>query len=61
MNAEGIQVRKERFSISNDKVIYEMMKQTASEECRTVSNLYEVAAKEYLIRKGKIAVEDSKS
>ena len=61
MVAEEIQVRKERFSISNDKDIYEMMKQVAKEECRTISNTYEVAAKEYLIRKGKIAVEDSKS
>ena len=54
-------MRKSRFSISNDKIIYDMMKQTAKEECRKVSNIYEVAAKEYLIRKGKIAVEESKS
>ena len=38
-----------------------MMKQTAKEECRNVSNIYEVAAKEFLIRKGKITAEDSKS
>lgn len=54
-------MRKERFTISNDKVIYEMMKQLAQEECRTVSNTYEVAAREFLIRKGKITVENSKS
>lgn len=53
-------MRKERFSISNNKDIYEMMKQVAKEECRNISNTYEVAAREYLIRKGKIAGEDSK-
>lgn len=51
-------MRKERFSISNDKVILEMMKQVAKEESRNLSNTYEVAAKEFLIRKGKLAVED---
>lgn len=51
-------MRKERFSISNDKVIIEMMKQAAKEENRNLSNTYEVAAKEYLIRRGKLEVED---
>lgn len=58
MDAEERQVRKERFSISNDKVIIEMMKQAAKEENRNLSNTYEVAAKEYLIRRGKLEVED---
>ena len=47
-----------RFTISNEKFIYDLMKKTATEECRKVSNLYEVAAREYLIRRGKLTVED---
>ena len=53
-------MRKARFSISNDKAIYELMKQMAKDEYRTLSNVYEVAAREYLIRKGMIAADDSK-
>lgn len=49
---------KDRFSISVDKTINALMKKQADEEFKKLSNIYQDAAYEYLIRKGKLAVED---
>ena len=60
-NGGGNTTVKDRFSISVNKTIHALMKKQADEEFKRLSNVYQEAAYEYLIRKGKIAVEDSKS
>lgn len=57
----GITTVKDRFSISVDKTIHALMKKQADEEFKRLSNVYQEAAYEFLIRKGKIAVENNKS